>query len=131
VAKKQQNQEESHSSGTVESGQPFIPAVEGVIMAQNGFAFFFLAVLLGCSISLASWMRLHWAKIAAAVRGDVPQSRPLNYKAVQRQPIEVPYVAQRMLAQTSGSTASQAWKAQPIWAFTSRRPNGHQLAFGF
>lgn len=100
-------------------------------MTQNGFAFFFLAVLLGSSISLASWMRLHWSKIVAAVRGEVPESRPLNYKAMQRQPIEVPYVAQRMLTQQGVLPASQARRAQPMWTFTSRRPNGHQLAFGF
>ena len=100
-------------------------------MAQNGFPFFFLAVLLGCSISLASWMRLHWSKIVAAARGEVPQSRPLNYKAVQRRPIEVPYVAQRMLAQAEGPSGPALNKGRPLWAFTSRRPNGHQLAFGF
>ena len=100
-------------------------------MAQNGFAFFFLAVLLGCSISLASWMRLHWSMIVAAARGEVPESRPLNYKAVQRRPIEVPYVAQRMLAQAEDTSGAAANKVRPIWTFTSRRPNGHQLAFGF
>lgn len=100
-------------------------------MAQNGFAFFFLAVLLGCSISLASWMRLHWAKIVAAARGEVPESRPLNYKAVQRQPIEIPYVAQRMLAQAEEPSSPAPNKIGPIWAFTTRRPNGHQLVFGF
>ena len=100
-------------------------------MAQNGFAFFFLAVLLGCSISLASWVRLHWSKIVAAVRGEVPESRPLNYKAVQRRPIEIPYVAQRMLAQAEERSGSNPNKVQPFWMLTSRRPNGHQLAFGF
>ena len=100
-------------------------------MAQNGFAFFFLAVLLGCSISLASWMRLHWSKIVTAARGDVPQSRPLNYKAVQRRPIEIPYVAQRMLAQAQEPSSPAMNKTRPLWTFTSRRPNGHQLAFGF
>ena len=100
-------------------------------MAQNGFAFFFLAVLLGCSISLASWMRLHWSKIVAAARREVPESRPLNYKAVQRRPIEIPYVAQRMLAQVQEPSHPALNKARPLWTFTSRRPNGHQLAFGF
>ena len=100
-------------------------------MAQNGFAFFFLAVLLGCSISLASWMRLHWSKIVAAARCDVPESRPLNYRAVQRRPIEVPYVAQRMLAQVEQPSGPARKEPRPSWAFTSRRPNGHQLAFGF
>jgi len=100
-------------------------------MAQNGFAFFFLAVLLGCSISLASWMRLHWSKIVAAARGEVPQSRPLNYKAMQRRPIEIPYVAQRMLAQVEEPSGLALNKAQPLWTFASRRPNGHQLGFGF
>ncbi len=100
-------------------------------MAQNGFAFFFLVVLLGCSISLASWMRLHWSKIIAAARGEVPESRPLNYKAVQRRPIEIPYVAQRMLAQVEQPSGASLNKARPLWTFTNRRPNGHQLAFGF
>jgi hypothetical protein len=100
-------------------------------MAQNGFSFFFLAVLIGCSISLASWMRLHWSKIVAAARGEVPESRPLHYKAVQRRPIEVPYVAQRMLAQAEQPSGTIRNKARPMWTFTSRRPNGHQLGFGF
>lgn len=100
-------------------------------MAQNGFAFFFLAVLLGCSISLASWTRLHWSKIVAAARFEVPESRPLNYKAVQRRPIEVPYVAQRMLAQAEMPSGAAQGMARPLWAFTGRRPSGHQLAFGF
>ena len=100
-------------------------------MAQNGFAFFFLAVLIGCSISLASWTRLHWSKIVAAARGEVPTSRPLHYKAVQRRPIEVPYVAQRMLAQAEQPSGLGRNKARPMWTFAGRRPNGHQLAFGF
>ena len=100
-------------------------------MAQSGFAFFFLAVLLGCSISVASWMRLHWSKIVAAARGEVPQSRPLNYKAVQRRPIEIPYVAQRMLAQAEQPSIPDRDKARPLWTFASRRANGNQLAFGF
>ncbi len=100
-------------------------------MAQNGFAFFFLAVLLGCSISLASWTRLHWSRIIAAARGEVPESRPLNYKAVQRRPIEIPYVAQRMLAQAEQPSAPAPDRALPLWTFTSRGPQGHQLAFGF
>ena len=100
-------------------------------MAQNGFAFFFLAVLLGCSISLASWLRFHWSKIVAAARGEVPQSRPLNYKAMQRRPIEIPYVAQRMLPQVEQPSVPVLRKSRPLWMLTSRRPNGHQLGFGF
>lgn len=100
-------------------------------MVQNGFAFFFLAVLLGCSVSVASWMRYHWAKIVAAVRGEAPQSRPVNYTAVQRLPIEIPYVAQRMLAQAGEASGRTSENVRPMWTFASRRPNGHQLAFGF
>ena len=76
-------------------------------------------------------MRLHWSKIVAAARGEVPESRPLNYKSVQRRPIEIPYVAQRMLAQVQEPSSPAMNKARPLWTFATRRPNGHQLAFGF
>lgn len=98
-------------------------------MAQSGFAMFFLAVLFGCIFGLVAWMRLHWQTIMAAMRGDVPGPRPVTYRSASCRPIDVPYVAQRMLAQPGGGIGSLA--ARPAWRPQRQRPAGHQLAFSF
>ena len=99
-------------------------------MAQSGFAFFFLAVLVGCTVSLVAWTRLHWQKILVAVRGDMPDTRMLEYRAAQRRPIDIPYVAQRMLSE-HGYRAECSTDRRPAWTRLAGRPTSQQLAFGF
>lgn len=99
-------------------------------MAQSGFALFFLAVLFGCTFALAAWVRMHWQKIVIAVRGEAPAARPLNYRAAQRRPIDIPYVAQRMLPQPR-SKYEASIDRRPAWTARAPRPAGYQLAFGF
>ncbi len=98
-------------------------------MAQGGFAFFFLAVLIGCSFALGRWVQLHWARIAAAARGQTAgEARPVNYRSVQRRPIDLPYVARRMLPADRSLSEPQARR----WPVSRpARPSGYQLAFGF
>ena len=101
-------------------------------MAQNAFALFFLAILVGCTAAVTAWVRYHWPKIVAAARGEVlGASRPMTYRSHQRRPIDVPYVAQRMLPQAREATA-RARVSQPAPSmFRRARPAGHQLGFGF
>ena len=99
-------------------------------MAQSGFAFFFLAVIAGCIFGVARWVQLNWQRIASAVRGETAQPRPVNYRAVQLRPIDVPYVAQRMLADRPGGLRLAAAPA-PIRASHLAAPRVHQLGFGF
>ena len=99
-------------------------------MAQSGFALFFLAVLLGCTFSLVAWTRRHWQKIVIAVRGDMPDARLMNYRAAQRRPIDIPYVAQRMLPQPGDGREVSALR-RSAWTRRAGRPAGYQLAFGF
>lgn len=97
-------------------------------MAQSGFAFFFLTVLVGCGVSLSVWVRTHWQQIVVAVRGEEPRPQLMNYRAAQRRPMDVPYVAQRMLAQRD--TRPLPPVGRPAWAARSRAA-GNQLRFGF
>ena len=99
-------------------------------MAQSGFAFFFLAVLVGCTFALTAWVRMHWQKIVIAVRGEAPVARPMRYRSAQRRPIDIPYVAQRMLPQPR-TKAEASSDRRPAWTGRPSRPAGYQLAFGF
>ncbi len=100
-------------------------------MAQNGFALFFLAVLIGCTFALTAWVRLHWTRIVAAARGDMlAEPRIANYTAVQRRPIDVPYVAQRMLPTVVDGHDARGVRSSP-WRMPNARPRGKQLVFGF
>ena len=99
-------------------------------MGQSGFAFFFFAVLVGCTYALAAWVRLHWDKIALAVRGDVPPARTLRYRSAQRRPIDIPYVAQRMLGDR-GPLSGAVMVRHPAKIARPQRRLGTQLGFGF
>ena len=130
VAKKQRNQREKEPGRNCGVEPSFEPRVEGTIMAQSGFAFFFLAVLIGCSFAVAAWVRMHWQKIVDAVCGEAPAARPIHYRSAQRRPIDIPYVAQRMLPQPGSSVGGSADR-RLAWTARPHRPSGYQLAFGF
>ncbi len=99
-------------------------------MAQSGFAFFFLAVLIGCSSALAAWLRTNWQKIIVAVRGEVPAARAVCYRAGQRKPMDVPYVAQRMLAQPGRRLDGSGYRRMPM-PVRRQAPAVSQLRLGF
>jgi hypothetical protein len=98
-------------------------------MAQSGFAFFFLSVLVGCVVALAMWVRAHWQQIVLALRGEQPGPQLVNYRAAQRRPMDVPYVAQRMLAERD--TRLLPPSRRPAWTARSSLVSGNQLRFGF
>jgi hypothetical protein len=106
--------------------------VEAIDMAQSGFALFFLTVLLGTSVALILWVQQHWTKIAAAARGEmVGSERPASYTALQRRPIDLPYVAQRMLPQPPNEPAPPRIARAAAWMVRRPCSTGRQLGLGF
>jgi hypothetical protein len=101
------------------------------MVAQSGFGFFFVAILVGCTFALWRWVQLNWQKISRAIRGETADGeRLVRYRAAQCRPMDIPYVAQRMLAEPvavpiSASAVNAAWLRRPL------RPSARQMGFGF
>jgi hypothetical protein len=80
-------------------------------------------------LALILWVKQNWAKIVAAAKGEAGErERVLSYRAQQRRPIDIPYVAQRMLPNAEYVREPQLSHA-PASMLLRPRPAGRQMAF--
>lgn len=100
-------------------------------MAQNGFAFFFLLLIVGSAIAMLLTVAESWPEVMTALIGAPPAPVVRRYRSFCRRPIDVPEVARRLLPRGEGESVMPALAVHSSFYRRRSERGPRQLRFRF